>query len=132
MRTRLFAAFCVAVMVASCGSGDDDLPMVRLTEADSGQTVALRVGQGVTVTLEANASTGYSWAFECSPADVVTAVGEAAYVPDEPVAPGSGGRMQYEFTTSRPGTATARFEYRRAWEAGVPAAKTVTYSLVVR
>ena len=132
MAGRVFAAICIAAVVASCENSDEKLPNVELTEVASGQTIGLTVGQGVTVTLEANPTTGYSWTFECAPAGVLTAIGDTAYVPDKPIVPGSGRSMQYKFSAVRQGEASVRFEYRRAWDAGVPAAKTVSYSLVVR
>jgi len=105
--------------------------LIDLTEAESGRTVRVSVGQGVVVTLTSNPSTGYSWSFRCAPAEALETVGEPEYLPDQPVRPGSGGRMRYRFTATLKGEAALRFEYRRSWETDVPPARAATYTLVV-
>lgn len=104
---------------------------IELTEAESGRTIRGSVGQGVVVTLEGNPSTGYSWSYRSAPPEALEPVGEPEYIPDLPVRPGSGGRMRHRFTAILKGEAALRFEYRRSWEADVPPAKVVTYTLVI-
>ena len=58
-------------------------------------------------------------------------IGEAEYLPDQPVIPGSGGRERFRFRAVRTGRTTASFEYRRPWETSSAAAQTATYDVVV-
>lgn len=116
--------------LACCGvEGAADA--IGFTEADSGRTIGISVGQELVITLESNASTGFSWSFLCTPADALGSIGEPEYIVNNPVMLGSGGMLRFRLTALRTGEATLRFEYRRSWENDVPPAKTVTYFLVV-
>jgi inhibitor of cysteine peptidase len=128
MRGTIVALACV-VWLAGCGGEDLNDP-VQLTEGQSGQTIGVRLGQEVVVTLESNPTTGFGWSHRATPEDVLALVGEPQYVADQPVLPGSGGRQQFRFSTQRSGGVTLQFEYRRSWETVAPA-RAATFSLVV-
>lgn len=123
--------------LAACllGCGDDAThpgEPLELTEAESGRAFSVSVEQEVVVTLESNPSTGYAWSYACSPPSAFAAMGEPAYIANQPVVAGSGGRTRYRFTAQRAGDAALRFDYRRPWEADAPPARTVSYVFVVR
>ena len=134
----MLARSVVIAGLAAClgGCGNDNVTgpdyAIELTEADSGGSFRVGVGQEVIVTLASNPSTGYSWTWVCAPADALAAAGEPEYIPSAG-APrvGVGGSTRFRFTTQRAGTATLRLEYRRAFEPGSPAAKAVAYGFVV-
>ena len=130
MTRRAMVAVLCMVGLAGCGGGDLDDP-VQLTEGQSGETIGVRLGQEVVVTLESNPSTGFGWSHRATPDDVLALVGEPQYLADQPVLPGSGGRHQFRFSTLRDGGVTLRFEYRRSWETVAPAPGPRRFSLVV-
>ncbi len=131
MPGKTVAVFCLGIWLACCGGGETPEPAYA-SEAESGRTVALAVAQELFVTLSSNASTGYSWSYQSTPDGVLSAVGEAEYLPDQPVLPGSGGRERFRFRAVRAGRTTVELEYRQQWDAASAAAETATYSVVVR
>jgi predicted secreted protein len=116
-------------VAASCPVGPQDGAFA--TDADAGSIVQVPQGSNLVVSLPANASTGYSWSYGVVP-DGIVADPTSEYVADQPVLPGSGGRQCIRFRAVQPGRAHALFEYRRPWEAGVPAARVVQFDIEVR
>lgn len=97
-----------------------------LTAADSGKAVSLRVGESLSLSLEGNASTGYSWALAADGSPVLAQVGSAvatstAAAPDVVGAPEVN---RWTFAAQKTGEATLRLEYRRPWEKDTAAART--------
>jgi inhibitor of cysteine peptidase len=125
------SALALGLWLACCG-GETTLDAVHVTEAESGHSVGLAVGQELFVTLQSNWSTGYGWSFQCSPDDVLSLVGEPEYRQDEPVRPGSGGEEIFRFSAVRSGEATVDFEYRQPWDTTTPPAIAVEYHVVVQ
>jgi predicted secreted protein len=114
---------------ATCPVGPQDA--ASATDADAGGVVLVPQGLALVVSLPANASTGYSWSYNVVPDDVVADL-TSEYVGDQPVLPGSGGRQCIRFRAFRSGRAHAAFEYRRPWEARVPAARVVEFDIAVQ
>lgn len=108
-------------------------PNVDLDNAADGTRVTLARGAEVKVILDANASTGFQWQLVGDAAPQLAAVGTRVYVSrGDPRAMGAGGINVFRFRGEQPGEATLQFEYRRPWETGVPAAKTIRYPVTVQ
>jgi inhibitor of cysteine peptidase len=92
-----------------------DMPdKVTVTERDQGQTITVRVGQPVVVSLPENATTGYRWAVErVAPESVEIREGESQYGGG---AVGTGGRAQWIFVPKAPGTVSIALKRWRHWE----------------
>ncbi len=94
----------------------------------------LQVAQGeqLTISLDANPSTGFAWQL-ATPLDekVVTLVSHANQPPDNSSI-GASGTDVWTFKAVGPGSTAITLEYRRPWEKDVPAAERKTYSLLVR
>ncbi|MGC9443505.1 MAG: protease inhibitor I42 family protein [Candidatus Methanospirareceae archaeon] len=88
----------------------------QLTEADNGETIKVGVGQEFDVTLEANPTTGYTWAV-AEPADVqiIRQKGEIEFVPESD-ALGAGGVQIIRFEAVGAGQTTLKLIYHRPWE----------------
>ena len=83
--------------------------------------------------LDANASTGFQWQLAGDASPQLAAIGTRIYVSrGDPRAMGAGGINVFRFRGEQPGEATLQFEYRRPWETGVPAAKTIRYPVTVQ
>ena len=110
-RITLIATLVLFLMpLTACGSA-----AVKLDEQDNGRTVEVNRGDKITITLEGNPTTGYSWEFgEFDPA-VVEAVGEADYKSDSKML-GSGGVYTFTLKAVAPGTAAVTLIYHRSWE----------------
>lgn len=85
-------------------------------------------GTTLTVTLPANATTGFSW--EVSDIDDTITAGEPVYktTPNPRGMVGTGGRTTITFTAAKAGTGTATLTYCRPWEGGETA---TVYTLTV-
>ncbi|MFO1315179.1 MAG: protease inhibitor I42 family protein [Burkholderiales bacterium] len=106
---------------------------VDLDNAADGTLVTLVRGAEVKVILDANASTGFQWQLVGDVPSQLSPIGTRIYVARaDPRLTGAGGSNVFRFRGERPGQATLQFEYRRPWETGVPAAKTVRYPVTVR
>lgn len=89
-------------------------------------------GEQLTITLDANPTTGFQWQL-AAPLDekVLTLVG-TAYQRADPARIGTGGTDVWTFKAVGKGNAAIVLEYRRPWEKDMPAAERKTYSVVVR
>ena len=85
----------------------------------------------VSIELEGNPTTGYTWVYTMSPEGIVREISNK-YVPDKNDGNlvGSGGKFIFTFEAVREGEAELVFSYLRTWEEGIPALKTVTYRAI--
>lgn len=108
---------------------------LAVTLADKGQTLTVKVGREIIVSLAGNITTGYSWNLAGIDGKAVVLDGEVKYQenkhPDGMT--GVPGMFHAKFKTLKPGKATVKLEYRRPWEKDAkPAEKdifTVTLSV---
>jgi copper homeostasis protein (lipoprotein) len=108
-----------------------DLPATTLLEGDNGRTIEVETGQRVYAVLGANRATGYDWTLEGSGSGLLMSLGNPIYAQSADLA-GSGGTRMWFFAATLKGKQELRFQYRRPYEPGVPAVKTVAFTVVVR
>eukprot|EP00743_Colponemidia_sp_Colp-15_P003434 GILK01003708.1.p1 GENE.GILK01003708.1~~GILK01003708.1.p1 ORF type:complete len:142 (-),score=13.06 GILK01003708.1:131-556(-) len=79
---------------------------------------AWKVDEMLTVTLNGNPTTGYSWQVLEYPENLVQQLGEGKYVatPVSPGIVGSGGSFHFSFKAIARGSGDLRFIYVRPWE----------------
>ena len=94
--------------LSACGGST-----VKLDETTNGQTVALKVGQKLTISLEGNPTTGYSWQVRAGSEHLDLLSQE--YEPGGTAA-GAGGVEVFRFRALAPGETEIAFDYRRPWE----------------
>jgi inhibitor of cysteine peptidase len=110
----LVSAVIVLLAAAACG-GDDGGGDINLTEADSGSTIEAGVGDEITISLEGNPTTGYTWnVLQPRNADVV-AFEDRDYEAESDLA-GAPGTEELTFEAVAPGEATIELGYFRPWE----------------
>ena len=121
------ALACGAVLVACGGSAGSSpapspSPPAVFTEADNTTTVAARVGEQFTVTLDENPTTGYQWDMKAGPG--LTLVSDRFTGPSPSPSPleGAGGTHSWVFRADEAGTLTLTGLYVRPWEADKSAA----------
>ena len=92
----------------------------QLTEADNGKTIEVTVGQELEVILEANPTTGYTWAVaEPAEEQIIRQRGEIEFVPASK-ALGAGGVQIIRFEVVGAGQTTLKLIYHRPWESVEP------------
>ena len=105
---------------------------VQLTEADNGSTVELKSGQILSITLEANPTTGYTWDVVEAPDErIMRQVGEIDFKP-ESEAIGAGGVQIIRFEVVNAGQTNLTLIYHRPWETDVEPLKTFAVHAVAR
>jgi inhibitor of cysteine peptidase len=127
MRRLLAPVLLLGVLLVACGKDSDDSVTIY---QQSGQTVAVGVGQQFAVQLEANPTTGYTWQLTADPGAPVQVLGHS-YSPAPPQQPGSGGTELFTFKAVAAGTTTLAFGYLRPWETGVAPVQTAAFPVKV-
>jgi len=107
------------------GGGD-----MVLTEEDNSKTIQLNSGQKLSITLEGNPTTGYTWEVESPETGPLEQLGEPEFEPSSD-ALGAGGKITLHFQATSSGEMLLRLVYHRPWEQGVPPEKTFEVKVVV-
>ncbi|MBD3295852.1 MAG: hypothetical protein GF392_00605, partial [Candidatus Omnitrophica bacterium] len=122
---RRYVLFFILILMAGGCSPREPLE-ISLT---GDRTVTASRGRNLTVRLEANPTTGYSWKVTGMDSDrILERTGPSRYDPDSDRI-GSGGIESFFFTCIRPGREELVFEYERPWEEKEPVKR---YLLEVR
>jgi len=117
---------CVTVLVA-CGA-----PSSRtITEQDAGKTIEVSQGETLTVLLEGNPTTGYTWELASEDLAILKQVGEPAFTP-ESGGVGSGGKVSLTFEAVAAGQAPLKLIYHRPFEPDEPPVQTFEVTVVVK
>jgi inhibitor of cysteine peptidase len=110
----LVALATMAVLITGCSS-----VKTQLTAADNGKTMEVRAGNQLTIVLEGNPSTGYTWEAKDLDASMFQQVGETEFRSSSPGLVGAGGTLTLTFKVLKSGSATLTLVYHRPWETNV-------------
>lgn len=102
---------------------------VQIDESYQGQTIKLRKGQKLELTLTSNPTTGYSWQYS-SPLDTEYIKEIKHYFESSSSVIGAGGEEHWIYQAIKPGSLKINLEYRRPWE-DVPPEKTFTVDIII-
>jgi len=116
----------LVAFVASCTKP------VYLTGTDDSRTVTLTKGQRVTISLEANPTTGYQWELAECDSSILAPQGEPKYTAPRTPPIGSGGQESWRFRAMAKGKTELRLVYRRSWEDKSEPGRTFAATVVVR
>ncbi len=108
---------------------------VNVNEADDGGQVGLEVGQILTVTLDANPTTGYGWEQVADQESILEQIGEPEFKPSdtgEPPVVGAGGWEILRFEATGAGQMTLQLVYHRSWEEDVEPLQTFSIQVLVQ
>lgn len=105
---------------------------IEVGEGDDTLHEKLSVGDVLELVLEGNPTTGYQWQVKALDMDVLDWAEGPTYTPSQPQRIGSGGTYRFRFKAIKRGKALLRLEYRRPWEEGASAARTLTCKATVR
>ena len=108
---------------------------LKLDASADGTTQKLKVGEVLSISLESNASTGYTWVANSSDTTILVSMGEPEYSdPTQSGTPlvGAPGTQTFYFQAAAGGTATVTLNYQRPWEANVAPAQTIVITVEVQ
>jgi inhibitor of cysteine peptidase len=108
-------------------------PAKKLTDADNGKTITVKVGDVVAISLIGNPTTGYSWRTAKLDGKAIEQVGEPKYTtnPHRQGMVGVGGTFLFKFNATKSGKTEVKLEYVRPWERGKKPIKTFTTTVEV-
>ena len=132
-KLALNASILVAVLagtVMAAVSGCSARPTLVLGAKDEGSQIELQKGQTLTVNLEGNPTTGYTWEFVESEGAIVRQVGEAEFKADSDLV-GAGGVQTLRFEAVSEGQMELTLVYHRPWETDVEPLETFTVQVTV-
>jgi inhibitor of cysteine peptidase len=95
------------------------------------QELHAKSGEDITITLEGNRTTGYSWQLATKLDSKLLKKVSETFTPKNPGTPGSGENNLFIFHCQAKGSATLTFHYSRPWEKNAPPAKTATYHITI-
>jgi inhibitor of cysteine peptidase len=128
----LIAAAMAALPFAACASKKAPPPApLNVTDANSGDSVALARNQQLLVRLPSNPTTGYRGALAQQSTPVLEPEGAPTHEKGAG-AEGASGTETWRFAPTQAGEGTLRLEYRRLWEADTAPARVVSYKVTVR
>ena len=104
----------------------------KLTIEDNGKTVNAKVGGQITIELEGNPSTGYTWDGKDVDASILKQEGEVEFKSSNPGLIGSGGIMTLTFKAQKAGTTTLNLIYHRPWETDVKPESAFSVTIIVK
>jgi len=125
-----------AIAGAGCGSKASAANgPVKVTEADNGKTITVKVGDDIQVILGGNPTTGYSWTTSLSAADkaILQQQGDAVYAQQstDPSIVGAGGTFTFTLKAAATGQVTLKFDYSRPFESVQPI-QTCSVTIIVK
>jgi len=106
VRVRYFYG-CTSAASAGCAAS------TSLTGSDNGKTIQAHVGDEISITLDANPSTGYGWSVEKSDGTLLTL--KLSNFSASSSAVGSGGTQTLTFVAKSVGTANLQLKYWRSF-----------------
>lgn len=122
MKKHLVLLSCMFVITSlishtQCKEQENQMPQARVHSIE----------QPITIKLEANPSTGYTWMPIYNNEEVHLASKKFRSYPMGAGMAGVGGYETYTFHPLRDGLTSITFEYKKAWEKNVAPAKTKVY-----
>lgn len=117
-------------LAATCAVAQETAP------AEAPELITVRVGETVTVSLDGNPTTGYTWNLaepmkEDAPVLVTMSYGPVPDADEENPCCGAPCPTLVKMTGVHAGAASFTLEYKRVWETDTPAWKTRTFVVTV-
>ncbi len=117
------------LMLVACST----LPnQVSIDASSSGKTVNIAVGGTLTVTLDSNVTTGYSWELKQIGDTNILQKTDNKYVAPPSGAIGAGGKEVWTFKALRAGISTLTMDYSQPWAGGKKGANNFSLTVAVK
>ena len=134
-RSILIFVVCVVMLsLSSCVTSNDyniEISCDQFTESNHcSSDVLMEVGDKIILTLCSNPSTGFSWEYEVTTANVVKEEGHDFEEPEEGLV-GAPGKELWTFEAVERGNTEIQMEYSRPWEGGTKAEWTYIIKVTV-
>jgi inhibitor of cysteine peptidase len=134
MKVKLIVLCLVTAVLLSLPACSSAAPKEFLADTtSSGKNITMTAGDTLTITLESNITTGYSWNENANIGDVmVIQQTDHKYQPPAVTIPGAGGIEIWNLKALKVGSSTISIEYRRPFEPNAAPASTFTLTVIVQ
>ncbi len=123
----LVLLFGIASILLTACSGTK----VRITESDNGQTIDLKQGDTLSLSIDGNPTTGYQWEVEEVDSSILALKGDPKFISSSSSV-GAGGNYIFNFTATAPGTTNLKLIYYRSFEKDIPPIDTFVVTVTVQ
>ena len=117
------------IIMSACSSLPNN---VSVDASSSGKRVEVFVGSSFTVTLDSNATTGYSWELKEISNPAVLEKTDNKYEAPTSGLMGAGGKEVWTFKVLKAGTSTLTMEYSQPWAGGQKGANSFNVTVMVK
>ena len=114
-------------VLAGCQSTPES---ITISEQNAGETIVLKTGDTLVVSLDGNTTTGFNWAVEPQDPVLLQQVGETEFRPESDLT-GAPGRVMLRFEAVTPGQTLLRLDYSRSWETDETPARSFEVTVAV-
>jgi len=125
------AAVLLLISIMLCGFGPLCKDPIKLTEADSGKTVNMKIGGCLNIVLEGNPTTGYIWKESSRTAPVLKQYKRMEFVPQSKLI-GAGGKCTFYYKAAARGGTELKLVYHRPWEKNVKPLRVFNVKVTVK
>jgi len=125
------AGLLLMAIVLTAISGCAAQAALALEADDNGNEITLNKGQTLTIKLEANPTTGYTWEVVESEGAILRQVGETEYEAESDLI-GAGGVQTLRFEAVQAGQMELRLVYHRPWETDVEPLEIFSVQVTVK
>ena len=125
------AAGLLLISIMLCGFGPLCKDPIKLTEADSGKTVNMKIGGCLNIVLEGNPTTGYIWKESSRTAPVLKQYKRMEFVPQSKLI-GAGGKCTFYYKAAARGGTELKLVYHRPWEKSVKPLRVFNVKVTVK
>ena len=101
-------------------------------EPQQAKTIEVQAGHDFTITLEANATTGYRWQFARPLDESAIQLVSSEYLADKTGLAGSGGKQVWVLKALKTGSSSITFRYIRPWEKNMPPEKEELFIIIIK
>jgi inhibitor of cysteine peptidase len=119
-------------LLSACGAEPPPAaPLKRLTEADAGRAIELRVGDELEITLPGKPSAGFEWEVGSGDTSIIKLTGEPGFTPSSN-AFGATGQFTLHFEAIAAGQTALNLVYRRPFEKDTPPTQIFEVNVTVK
>jgi inhibitor of cysteine peptidase len=126
-KVMMFAMVGMILLAALAGCSSKT---VKVDDSMNGQTITVKQGETIVVTLAGNPTTGFGWTVKDLDTTILSQIGDYSYKADSNLI-GAGGVFTYQFKAEAAGTTTLKLDYARSWETDVAPEQTFAVTVVV-
>jgi len=126
-RATILSLTLVLLTILGCGSSN----VIELDADDDAAEIEMEVEEEILVKLEANPTTGYTWAVDSDVDGSLRLVGEIEFESESNLA-GAGGKQMLRFKALTPGEGNLTLIYHRPFEPDAEPLREFSVSVVVK